>query len=78
MSICDDWIQNISCILPEQCTTLDLVKVGIYTSPHSACAARKIGKCPPYFKFGSRIMYPRAGVVNWLMDQKHEGKKAHC
>lgn len=72
MSECDDWIDKISETLPDECYTFDLVKVGIFTSRHSAACSRKVGTSPPYFKLGKRIMYPKAGVLNWLKLQKHE------
>ncbi len=75
MSECDDWIEKISGILPEECNTFDLVKAGIYTSPHSASCARRVGSSPPYFKLGKRVMYPKSGVVNWLKQKKHENSQ---
>ncbi len=72
MSVCDDWIEKISGKLPEECNTIDLIKIGIFTSRHAASCSRKVGTSPPYFKLGKRIMYPKAGVLGWLKQQKHE------
>src|ERR1700677_3688214 len=72
MSICDDWIRKVECNLPEECTTDHLIKFRIFSSPHAASAARKVGKSPPYFKFGARVIYPKTGVINWLKEKKHE------
>lgn len=75
MSICDDWIKKITCRLPDQCSTVDLINIGIFTSVHSACCARKAGSGPGYFKLGKRIMYPKESVIQWLSDHKHENSQ---
>lgn len=75
MTICSDWIEKMKNILPERCSTKDLVDVGIFTSPYAACYARKIGNCPPFFKFGGRIMFPKEGVIEWMEGKKHENSE---
>ncbi len=72
MTDCDEWIEKISSKLPEECLTVDLIKVGIFTSPFSASCARRAGNSPPYFKFGKKIMYPKPGVIKWLKEHKYE------
>lgn len=78
MGICENFIQKIATELPEKCTDRDLVRHGIYNSPQSAKYARSVGTSPPYFKFGSRVVYPKEGVVQWLRDQRYvNGKKVY-
>jgi hypothetical protein len=72
MSFCDEWIQKIAEKLPEDCTTDDLIRVGLYNSAHTASMARSQGNGPPYLKVGRKIIYPKPGVLNWLEGKKHE------
>jgi hypothetical protein len=72
MSACDEFIQKVQKNLPEECSVQDLIRVGIFRSPQAAAHYRTCGGGPSYFKLGSRIMYPREAIVEWLRIQKHE------
>ena len=76
MSACDEFIEKVANMLPEQCKVTDLVKAGIYTSPQTATQARTRGDCPDYFQLGRRIIYPRNAVIQWLKEKKHESRQA--
>jgi len=72
----DYFIENLNRDLPKHCTVKDLIKAGIYTSPHNARTHRVTGDSPAYFKIGTRIVYPKESVLEWLEEKKHYANSA--
>lgn len=76
MSACDDFISLVENAIPDMATTSDLVRVGIYRSDQAACNARRIGKCPEYFKFNDKVVfYPKKAVIEFLKKSKFPGSE---
>lgn len=72
ISGCEIFIQKAESILPDPCTSKDLVDMGLYKSEQAACYARKMGLSPDYFKLPHKaILYPKAGVVEFLKKAMH-------
>lgn len=72
MTACEEFILKMEKELPELCSTKDLVALGIYRSAQTAFYSRIRGDGPSYFKLGTRIMYLRASVIEWLKGKKRE------
>lgn len=73
MSVCDDFIKKMERALPEVCTVRDLIRVGLYKSAQAARMERLVNSSPSYLRLGSRILYPKDGVIKWLRKGKKEG-----
>lgn len=74
----DQFLESVQRRLPELATPRDLVRCGLYRSAQAAYSARRSGKCPPYLRIPQRgIVYPKAGVVNFLRQFIHEPEKAN-
>lgn len=78
MSHCNEFIRKIREILPDPCTVKDLVKVGIFRTPQSARGVRMSGIGPSHFKLGKRILYPKDGIIEWLIKGKKEEVSEEC
>jgi predicted DNA-binding transcriptional regulator AlpA len=71
---CDEYIENIRRILPDACTTKDLIRAGIYHSAQSAANERRAGKGPSHFKLKNRaVFYPKSAVIDYLQQAKRVG-----
>ena len=72
MTSCDDFIEKATKVLPELCTTNDLIKLGIYKSAQGATHARQTGRSADYFKLPTgTIVYPKKGIIELLKKSKH-------
>lgn len=69
MNFSDEFLRNIYMRLPNPCSVTDLIKCGIYNSSQVAYDARRRGDCPPYYRIGKRIIYPKDGVIKWMRER---------
>lgn len=68
--MCNMLMSKLRRKLPELASVKDLLRIGLYRTEQAAYAARKRGKCPPYFRIPSRgIVYPKDGIIEFL--EKH-------
>lgn len=51
---------------PELLRTRDLIAIGIYSAACVAWTARKNNKGPAYVRLDGKIVYPKAGVIEFL------------
>lgn len=73
MNACEDYIEAINKVLPDICTTKDLIKIGIFKSDQAAAYARKEGLSPDYFKLPTKtIFYPKKGVIEFLRKSMYQ------
>lgn len=67
--------------LPEFLRPYELVELGLFVTTKAAYFARLRGKSPDFLKIGSRVLYPRASVVEFITRNLQQGsivKKAYC
>lgn len=67
---CDDYIQCVSRELPRLCKPKHLIQIGLFNSNQHEYKARKLGKCPEYFKMDGRVLYPKEGIIRYLYKRK--------
>lgn len=62
----DNLFENIKENYPELLKSKHLIELGLYSGDDAAWFARRDGIAPPYIRIKTRILYPRAGVINFL------------
>lgn len=72
MTASDDYIMMIKRLLPDKCTSRDLIKVGLFNSPPHLRGCILRGEGPSYFFIGKRYFFTRDAVIEWLKECKHE------
>lgn len=73
MKACQMFIEVVKNSLPDLATPKDLVKAGIYKTEQAAYAARTKGRSPPYLRIPQRgVIYPKAGVIEFLEKNTHD------
>lgn len=73
----DDFIRRAESILPELCSTKDLVNLGIYKSEQAAAYARRKGYSPEFFQFASRtVKYPKDAVLKFLKNAHRKNENS--
>lgn len=69
MAIAKSFIKYLETELPNLCTVKDLVRCEVYKTDQAAHMARKNGKGPPFFRYGSRgIVYCKADVIEFMLE----------
>lgn len=54
---------------PELLRTRDLIAIGLYSAACVAWTARKNNKGPEYVRLDGKIVYPKAGVIEFLKEK---------
>jgi len=72
MKTCDLYIKNLDVRLKELNGVTFLVQLGIFPSRQMAELYRRRGIGPSYFRLGTRILYPKAAIIQWFKDGTHE------
>lgn len=72
MKTCDLYIKNLDVRLKELNGVTFLVQLGIFPSRQLAEVYRRKGIGPSYFRLGTRIVYPKAAIIQWFKEGKNE------
>lgn len=69
MNACEEFIESLERLLPDMCTTEDLVTHGIYPTRQAAARARKTGNGPQFLPVTKKnIVYPKPCVISFLKE----------
>jgi hypothetical protein len=71
-----DFIRRISEKLPDDCSTDDLVKAGLYKTRKTAEFQRSNNSGPSYYKLGRKVFYPKELVIAWIESGHHDSAKS--
>ncbi len=61
--------EKIEKTYPELLRTRDLIDIGIYSAACVAWTARKNNSGPAYVRLDGKIVYPKAGVIEFLKEK---------
>lgn len=59
--------------LPDFLRPCDLVSLGLFSSRDALYSARAGGKSPDFIRVGRRIIYPKAGILDFIERHLHKG-----
>jgi len=67
-------IDRLNTNLPEFVRPTDLVKTGLFSAPYLT-RARREGKMPPFIKKGSKVLFLKQDVLEWLRGMYRETER---
>lgn len=73
MTTIENYLAKLEKDLPDLLKTTDLVKLGYIKYIQDVHALRHRGACPPYFRVGKRVFYPKEGVIKWIKENSNDG-----
>lgn len=69
----DDVIKKQLERFPDFLTPDDIVELGLFRDKDGAAQARVKGRSPDYVKFGRKVLYPKASLIQFLESRMKKG-----